>query len=188
MQHIQSKISPAFQLAHLECHTTAKPDLNTQWKDLGLRKDLLEALTTGLKLKQPLPTQIQGLEPVMKNRKVLFAAQTGSGKTLTYLLPLFQKLKTEEDALLKGADLNSQPSRVQALSSIRSPASPRAVILLPTRELVKQVYKVAKGLSHYCKLKVEMSDSMMGKKEFVDILITTPKSLSTYLDKRGTSQ
>ena len=183
MQGIQAKISPAFQLAHLECHSAAKPDLKTDWTSLGLRRDLLEALNEGFKLKQPLPTQIQGLEPVMRNRKILFAAQTGSGKTLTYLLPLFQKLKSEEDALLgqQGKNVN----RMEAIASIRAPASPRAIILLPTRELVKQVYKVAKGLSHYCKLKVEICDDLVTKDDYVDILIATPKSLSKLFERKG---
>ncbi len=184
IEGIQAKISPAFQLAHLECHSVAKPDLKTDWKDLGLRKDLLEALNEGLKLKQPLSTQIQGMEPVLKNRKVLFAAQTGSGKTLTYLLPLFQKLKAQEDQLIAHA-ADKGANRMEAIASIRAPASPRAIILLPTRELVKQVHKVAKGLSHYCKLKVEICDDLNSKDDFIDILIATPKSLSTMFERKG---
>ncbi len=189
MQGIQGKISPAFQLAHLECHNTPKPDLTTEWKDLNLRPDLLQAISEGFKLKQPLSTQIQGLEPVMKNRRVLFAAQTGSGKTLTYLLPLFQKMKIEEEqlivALKRKQESASNKSKLDLLSSLRAPASPRAIILLPTRELVKQVHKVAKGLSHYCKLKVEICDDLVGKDDYLDILIATPKSLSLLLERRS---
>lgn len=163
MQHVQSRVPPAFQLAHLQCHSVKTPDSATEWTDLGLRSDLLAALKEGLKLKTPLATQISGIQPLMKSKRVLFAAQTGSGKTLSYLLPLFQRLKAEEESSDKNA--------------LRKKSSPRALILLPTRELVKQVYKVAKGLSHYCKLKVETSDSVE-KDDFVDILITTPRAFS----------
>lgn len=163
MQHVQSRVPAAFQLAHLQCHSVKTPDSTTEWTDLGLRSDLLTAIKDGLKLKAPLATQISGIQPLMKAKRVLFAAQTGSGKTLSYLLPLFQRLKTEEESKEK--------------ESFRKRSSPRALILLPTRELVKQVYKVAKGLSHYCKLKVETVDSFQ-KDDFVDILITTPRAFT----------
>ncbi|KAJ9528402.1 hypothetical protein QJQ45_020328, partial [Haematococcus lacustris] len=60
------------------------------------------------------------------------ADQAGSGKTLAYLLPLFQALKAED--MLRG-------------SPATQAGSPRAVVLLPTVELVQQVYRVAKALS-----------------------------------------
>ncbi|KAK0556519.1 RNA helicase [Tilletia horrida] len=72
--------------------------------------------------------------------QTLIAAETGSGKTIAYLLPLLHHLKATEHI--------SQP----ALSSPL--LQPRAIILAPTHELARQLAAAAKNLSHIDKLKV----------------------------------
>jgi len=67
---------------------------------------------------------LQTLLSTKNPKEILIAAETGSGKTLAYLLPIIQKLKIQEET-------DSEfKRRVMA---------PRAVILVPTRELVAQV-------------------------------------------------
>lgn len=63
-------------------------------------------------------------EPVIGRKSCIIADQSGSGKTLSYLLPLVQRLREEE------------------LQGLGKPLSqnPRAVILVPTAELASQVY------------------------------------------------
>ena len=85
-------------------------------------------------MKRPLPSQVSGIPALLKLKTGLFAAPTGCGKTLSYLLPLFQHLKNEE---------SDGTFRKEAA------AGPRALILVPTHELVRQVYATAKALSHY---------------------------------------
>jgi ATP-dependent RNA helicase DDX28 len=174
MDTLKKDINPRFQLADIRAFSlpstprdAASSTTALEWKDLELREDLVRGLTEGLKLKTPLPSQIAGIPALMKLKTTLFAAPTGCGKTLTYLLPLFQNLKAEEE------DHNK--------SKEKSCSGPRALILVPTHELVRQVYATAKALSHYAKLRVETIDTVFKHKnpnaaDSLDILITTPRT------------
>lgn len=74
-------------------------------------------------------------------KQFLLASETGSGKSLAYLLPLLQKLKLDETNGITRA--NS-----------RLPLNPRAIILAPTHELARQLSSFAKALTHGVKLRV----------------------------------
>lgn len=224
MNTLKTDINPRFQLADIRAFTLpALPSsaASLEWSDLGLRPDLTQALVEGLKLKQPLPAQVSVIPAILKLKTGLFAAPTGCGKTLAYLLPLFQHLKNEEEgANVSKGDLPpfegepvsrlvpvSKSRLVPVLKSDLAPVSisenrltapdqptstsaqdqpvrklgPRAVILVPTHELVRQVYSVAKALSHYAKLRVETTDTVFKFKRpeaahSLDILVTTPRS------------
>lgn len=168
MDTLKHDINPRFQLADIRAFTLPSvqgddASSGSVWKDLGLRDDLVQGLTEGLKLKKPLPSQISAIPALMKIKTSLFAAPTGCGKTLIYLLPLFQNLKNEE----AGVKIHGK--------------GPRALILVPTHELVRQVYATAKALSHYAKLRVETIDTVFKHKnpsaaDSLDILISTPRS------------
>lgn len=176
MDTLKKDINPRFQLADIRAFslpsTRETTSATSEWNDLQLREDLMRGLTEGLKLKKPLPSQISGIPALMKLKTALFAAPTGCGKTLTYLLPLFQNLKAEEDQHVTAKE--------------RPSLGPRALILVPTHELVRQVYSSAKALSHYSKLRVETIDTVFKHKnpnaaDYLDILITTPR---TFLKNR----
>ncbi|GAB7348686.1 hypothetical protein MBLNU459_g7432t1 [Dothideomycetes sp. NU459] len=131
----------------------------------------------------------------------LLAAETGSGKTLAYLLPVIDALKRAEaveaernaaEAARKDAahrknvfELESPP-----LSNDPHPTTgrPRAIILLPTAELVAQVGALAKSLSHTVKFRSAMvsaafSGNVIRNRLFspsgIDVLIATPHLLSS---------
>lgn len=138
------------------------------------RQPLLPALIEGLQLafgiKALNSTQNQILPSALQpNVKLLLAAETGSGKTLGYLLPIMQKLKMEEEV---------------SSGHCRMPKSPRALILVPSAELAQQVGTVAKQLSHHVKLRVGFLTRAMAldSKAFdrlfesgpLDLLVTTP--------------
>ncbi len=93
----------------------------TTFKELNLRNDLIE----GLK-KQDItsPTEVQDLSinKILDNKDLLVKAQTGSGKTLSYLLPMFEKIDTKK-------------------------RETQVLILAPTHELVMQISEQAKLLS-----------------------------------------
>ena len=98
------------------------------------------------------PTAIQALslKHVMKTsdaepkwKEYLLASETGSGKSLAYLLPLLQDLKRTE--LERSAAPRTSSSR---------PLNPRALILAPTHELSRQLAGFAKKLSHIIKLRI----------------------------------
>lgn len=136
----------------------------------------------------------------------LLAAETGSGKTLAYLLPTLDAIKREElqekddaaDAAAAAAEhaAANPPARRNdmfdvpepAVNKAVDPARPRAIILVPSAELVAQVGAVAKSLSHHVKFRAapisaKMSATVIRNRLFnehgVDVVISTPPLLAS---------
>lgn len=135
-------------------------------------------------------------------QQFLIAAETGSGKTLAYLLPVLDAIKRAEamDMEIEVKNrvseeeqrTNRNPFELESppLSNKPHPTTgrPRAIILVPTAELVNQVGRLAKALSHTVKFRSALiSSSFTGKvirnrlfaPTGVDILISTPHLLSS---------
>ncbi len=121
------------------------------------------------------PVQLASIPAVLQGRDVLASAQTGSGKTAAYALPLLQLIVGLEAA---------QAGR------------PRCLILVPTRELAVQVdemvRKFAKFLPRKIKLLaafggVDIEPQMAALREGIDILIATPGRLLDLADQRALS-
>lgn len=134
----------------------------------------------------------------------LLAAETGSGKTLAYLLPLVDAVKRAEaeDAEVEAHEKLQMEEKLRQndltlvsppLSNMPHPTTgrPRAIILLPTSELVSQVGNLVKQLSHTIKFRSALiSSSVTGKvirnRLFspggIDILVSTPHLLSSIAD------
>ena len=87
------------------------------FKELGLNDDLLAAVEK-MGYTEPTPIQLESIPLVLEGRDVVAAAQTGTGKTAAFALPLMQRL-----GLGNG--------------------KPLALIISPTRELAQQIEKVA---------------------------------------------
>jgi len=87
-------------------------NVNT-FKSLGLRPELVDALSA-LKFSTPTPIQAAGIPPALADRDLVLQAETGSGKTFAYALPLLQPLE----------------GRVKTV---------RGLVIVPTRELAEQV-------------------------------------------------
>jgi ATP-dependent RNA helicase DeaD len=87
----------------------------TTFEDLGLRPELLRALTT-LGYEEPTPIQQEAVPPLVEGRDLLGQAATGTGKTAAFALPVLQRLPAHREA-----------------------RPPVALILVPTRELAVQV-------------------------------------------------
>ena len=132
----------------------------------------------------------------------LLAAETGSGKTLAYLLPIIDAIKKAEavDADIEAYQVtieeearirkNSVELEAPPLSNQPHPTTgrPRAIILVPTSELVTQVGSVAKALSHSVKFRAALISSaytgrVIRNRLFaptgVDVVISTPHLLSS---------
>lgn len=136
--------------------------------------------------------QFSSIPPV---RSIAFAAATGSGKTLTYLLPVIQSLRAQEMMALAASNTSNSTSvskalSMEALSQLRRPRRPRAVILAPTRELARQILSVLKSVGHTCKISSELlvggDDYGTQRKRLnnrpVDILVATPGRLVKHRD------
>ena len=131
----------------------------------------------------------------------LIAAETGSGKTLAYLLPVLDAIKRAEaiDAELEVAEQAEKEEKRKTNNYYVEPppltnrphtttGRPRAIILLPTSELVTQVGTVAKALSHAVKFRSsQISSTYTGRvirsrlfaPTGIDLLISTPHLLSS---------
>lgn len=144
---------------------------NRTFEDLKLSTATVQAVRQEILDADARPTEIQALTiPAVMDtmQPVLCAAETGSGKTLAYLLPVIEKLKKDENKKERKLD------------------RPRAVILVPTRELVAQVRTVCKALSHTAKFRAVAMPTTVTQRWIdreltspIDILIATPSRLLT---------
>ena len=134
---------------------------------MGLPIELCRALAS-MNIITPTPIQKASLPVSLAGESVLLCAETGSGKSLAFLLPLVARLKNDEVAL----GINARPKR------------PRAIVLAPTRELAAQLLTVAKGLARFAKFSsvgVLGGSSMAAQAKKllqpVDLLVATPGRL-----------
>ncbi|AMJ59067.1 DEAD/DEAH box helicase [Bosea sp. PAMC 26642] len=145
----------------------------TQFTDLGLAEQLLKALASE-GYTTPTPIQAQAIPPILQGRDLLGAAQTGTGKTAAFALPLIQRLLT-------------QPRRMETRSV-------RALILSPTRELAAQIETSIRAYAQFTTIKstVVFGGVPVGKQiralgQHVDILVATPGRLLDLVDQRAVS-
>ena len=134
----------------------------TTFSSLGLAETLLRAVEAqGYTI--PTPIQAQGIPAVLSGRDVMAAAQTGTGKTAAFSLPLLQRL---------AADTTAQRR------------TPRALILTPTRELAAQIQECLVQYGANLKIKsavifggVGINPQIDMLRRGVDILVATPGRL-----------
>lgn len=132
------------------------------FESLGLAEPLLRAIRDK-GYDSPSPIQQQGIPPVLNGQDVMAAAQTGTGKTAGFTLPLLHRLS-------KG-----NPARANAV---------RALVLTPTRELAAQVADSVETYGKYLPLKsvvvfggVKINPQMMAMRKGADVLVATPGRL-----------
>lgn len=144
------------------------------FSDFGFLDSLLATLKEK-RIFKPTEIQANAIPLLMSGQSTVGVSETGSGKTLTYALPVLHKLKS----------LENQNDGVTAESS------PRALILVPSRELGDQVSKVFKTFTHKTRLRVRPA---LGGMEFeharrnvagaFEILLATPGRLIQLLDRK----
>ncbi|WP_333495876.1 ATP-dependent RNA helicase RhlE [Kluyvera sp. CHPC 1.251] len=131
---------------------------------LGLNPDILRAVAEQ-GYQEPTPIQQQAIPAVLQGRDLMASAQTGTGKTAGFTLPLLQLLVSREPHV-KG----------------RRPV--RALILTPTRELAAQIGENVREYSRYLNIRslvvfggVSINPQMMKLRGGVDVLVATPGRL-----------
>ena len=102
------------------------------FESLGLAPFLLRALAEQ-GYENPTPIQQQAIPLALDGHDLLAGAQTGTGKTAAFGLPLLQHLGTSPQA-------------------VNGPRRPRALVLAPTRELATQVHDSLRGYSKYLRI------------------------------------
>jgi ATP-dependent RNA helicase MRH4 len=141
------------------------------FSNLSLGTGLEEALPS-MGINWPNALQLKVIPEIMKSKGLMFASETGSGKTLAYLLPVIKKLKLEE----------AEEGKI--LNDLRMDGKPRSLVLVPSNELINQVFRVAKHIAHYEKVKVEKISGTLEKarridatKGPIDMAISTPAQI-----------
>ncbi|NQZ60568.1 MAG: DEAD/DEAH box helicase, partial [Lentisphaeraceae bacterium] len=140
------------------------------FQQLGLKEEILKAIDE-VGYKEPTPVQNDAIPMTLKGRDIHAGAQTGTGKTAAFVLPILQKLSSVDykDGL------------------------PRALIITPTRELATQVMENVLEYGRYLDLtavvifggssmKLQMNKLVRGP----DIIIATPGRLLDHLEQENT--
>ena len=145
------------------------------FESLGLAPALLRALAES-NYTTPTPIQADAIPLVLAGHDVLGGAQTGTGKTAAFGLPLLQRLADGQPAAAKG------------------PRRPRALILVPTRELAVQVTDSLRAYGKHLRLNVTaifggagMQPQIEQLRRGVDVLVACPGRLLDHLE-RGTAK
>ena len=148
--------------------------MTTTFKMLNLTKPCLEAVAD-LGFSEPTPIQEQAIPFGLKNEDILAAAQTGTGKTLAYLLPIFDQMVSFWGS--------KRPKKNRG---------PYALILSPTRELAQQIAQCAQTIAKITNFRVatviggkKYSSQINKLKQGCDILIATPGRLIDLLDQHA---
>src|ERR1700693_2064211 len=87
------------------------------------------------------PIQARGIAPALEGKDVIGTAQTGTGKTLAFLIPIIEMLRAESSKHESSKHEPKHESSKQELSKTESAKQVRALVLLPTRELAMQVHE-----------------------------------------------
>jgi ATP-dependent RNA helicase RhlE len=138
------------------------------FNSLGLMPELTRALADR-GYSEPTPVQTRVIPEILAGRDILAGAQTGTGKTAGFTLPILQ--------LLHGA--------------AHAPKAPRALVLVPTRELAAQVNESVRAYGKYLRLRTQVvfggvgiNPQIDGLRRGTDILVATPGRLLDHAQQR----
>ena len=142
------------------------------FESLGLSPVLLRALTDQ-NYTTPTPIQSTAIPVALEGRDLMAGAQTGTGKTAAFTLPLLERLFANATA----------PNGAKR--------KPRALILTPTRELAAQVHESLRTYSRYLRIfsttifgGMSMGPQMDALRRGVDVLVATPGRLMDHMERR----
>ncbi|MDO5101919.1 MAG: DEAD/DEAH box helicase [Lautropia sp.] len=144
------------------------------FSDFGLHPDILRAVTEA-GYTRPTPIQAAAIPVVMSGKDVMAAAQTGTGKTAGFSLPII-------NMLMPLANTSASPARHPV----------RALIIAPTRELADQIHDNVKVYTRFTPLRsaavfggVDIQPQTMALRQGVEILIATPGRLLDHVQQKS---
>ena len=143
------------------------------FQSMGLPEKLVSRLTA-MDINEPTPIQTHAIPHALNGKDVMGLAQTGTGKTAAFGLPLIAQMMASNQKL--------------------EPKSVRGLILAPTRELAKQISDNLKGFVQNTPLKIglvvggaSINPQIARVARGIDILVATPGRLIDLLDRRALS-
>lgn len=150
-------------------HARPEPEASTSFSTLGLPDTLLKGVHAA-GYRQPTPIQVEAIPIVLEGDDVIAAAQTGSGKTAAFLLPICARLLRGHPAL-------------------------RCLVLVPTRELAAQIEESARVYARFTSIRpgavfggvpIPPQERML-RHQGVDLLVATPGRLLDLLGRQSVS-
>ena len=171
--------SPLLCMTDLNTELTPAPELSADtlpmaFAQLQLAAPLARAVAD-MGYTSMTPIQAQAIPVVMTGQDVMGAAQTGTGKTAAFSLPLLHRLMKHENS---------------STSPARHPV--RALVLLPTRELADQVAQQIKLYAQHTSLRsavvfggMDMKPQTLELKKGVEILVATPGRLLDHIEAKN---
>ncbi|SCU77935.1 LADA_0A02960g1_1 [Lachancea dasiensis] len=134
-----------------------------KWSHLGLTTDIMNLITQELRFLSPTPIQAQAIPAIMSGRDVIGISKTGSGKTVSFLLPLMRQIRS-----------------LRPLS--KDETGPLGLILAPTRELAVQIHQelviFTRGMPNVrsicCTGGSELKKQINDLKRGVEVVVATP--------------
>ena len=149
--------------------------MTSSFSNLSLAPELARAVAE-MGYETMTPIQEQAIPVVLQGKDVMGAAQTGTGKTAAFALPLLQRMMKHENA---------------STSPARHPV--RALVLLPTRELAVQVAEQVELYAKYTHLRsavvfggMDMKPQTLALKAGVEVLVATPGRLLDHIEAKNT--
>jgi len=147
---------------------------NMSFESLGLRAELLLAVSEK-GYTEPSPIQKQAIPPILEGRDLMGGAQTGTGKTAGFTLPLLHRLM----------ETYQPPKHTKGIQSVR------ALVLTPTRELAAQVAESVDVYGKHLPLKsavmfggVSINPQIKQMRKGVDVLVSTPGRLLDHIGQK----
>jgi superfamily II DNA/RNA helicase len=148
--------------------------MTASFSELNLAPSLAKAVAQ-MGYETMTPIQAQAIPVVLQGRDVMGAAQTGTGKTAAFSLPLLQRLLKHENA---------------SMSPARHPV--RALVLLPTRELANQVADQIRQYAEFTNLRsavvfggMDIKPQIIELRKGVEVLVATPGRLLDHIEGKS---
>ena len=141
-----------------------------EFSELGLSPDILEGIEA-MGFREPTPVQAQAIPAALKGSDLIACAQTGTGKTAAYLLPVIDKIISER----KDGD-----------------ESIKAMVIVPTRELALQIDQQLEGMAYFTPITsfavygggdgVSFGDQKKALTMGAEVIVATPGKLMSHLN------
>lgn len=145
------------------------------WAEGPLPWELLEAIHK-VGYQRPTPIQMQAIPIACECRDLIGVAETGSGKTAAYMLPLLAYVK-----------------KLPPLDDTTAQDGPYAIVLAPSRELILQIEEEAKKFAAFCQARVvsvvggrDAETQAFSLRQGIEVCLATPGRLCDAIDKRHT--
>ncbi|MDR2108391.1 MAG: DEAD/DEAH box helicase [Coriobacteriales bacterium] len=170
--------------------------MRKEFEGFGLSETTLVAVRN-LGYSTPTPVQEQSIPLILTGRDLAAVAQTGTGKTAAFLLPVMDRLAAappKKRRRGRGAQNRARQSDIPLAQNTQRDKGPRCLIITPTRELAQQIDCVASSIAEQTRHRILVAVGGVGYghqlntlNKGVDILVATPGRLIDLLERKALS-